>query len=444
VAILGAGGAVFVGLGRGRMPQPQQKQSSQLPAVEVALVQEHQGGLDFRVDGVVIPFRTIAVPAEVSGRVSFKSDNCRVGHVVRKGELLVRIDPQNYELEVRRLEEDVKQARANLHELKVETAARQRQIELAEEDLAIKRREVERYEKIQDPGVYSKSELDDARLKELQARDAVQTEKDQLDLLEARHERLASAIELGLAKLEQARLDLKRTEITAPIDGVITEEGPEQGGYVPIGGTVATVQDTSRMEIRCSLHMQQMNWLWKSGNASDQPTADRRGYQLPETPATVFFSVGETAYRWDGKLAYYDGAQVDQQTRMVPCRVVVEDPEHVRLDDGSVSVPATGPITLMAGMFVTVHVHATPKISLLEFPEVAIQPGNHVWIVRRDADAEPNQGRLRRSSIRIAHAADDLVLAYDNSSDLKPGDLVVVSPLASPTENSTVELMEMP
>ena len=60
---------------------------------------------------------------------------------------------------MRQIEENVKQARANVHELDVEIITRQRQIELAQEDLSIKRREVDRYEKIDDPGVYSKSEL---------------------------------------------------------------------------------------------------------------------------------------------------------------------------------------------------------------------------------------------------------------------------------------------
>ena len=63
--------------------------------------------------------------------------------------------------------------------------------------MAIKRREFERYQEIDDPGVYSKSELDTARLKELQARDAVQTEQDQLDLLEAQSQPAGKLHRLG-------------------------------------------------------------------------------------------------------------------------------------------------------------------------------------------------------------------------------------------------------
>lgn len=170
ILLIGGGVACFLGLGRGRTPELKGNQKAMRPAVEVVPVTLHDSGIDFKVDGVVIPFRTIEVPAEVRGRVQFKSENCRLGHTVSQGELLMRIDPEDYELEVRRLQEDVKQATTNLHELEVETNARTRQIELAREDLAIKQREVKRYENIEDPGVYSKSELDSARLKELQAR----------------------------------------------------------------------------------------------------------------------------------------------------------------------------------------------------------------------------------------------------------------------------------
>ena len=209
---------------------------------------------------------------------------------------------------------------------------RNRQIELAQEDLTLKRREVERYEKIDDPGVYSKSELDAAKLKELQARDALQTEKDQLELLEASRDRLGAAIDLGLAQLDKAKLDLKRTEIHAPIDGIITREGPEQGGFIQRGGMVAVVQDSSQMEIRCSLPMRQMNWLWQSNQSEADLPQTNNAYQLPETPATVHFDMGAATCNWHGRLAYFDGGQVDQQTRMVPCRVIVDRPKEVEID----------------------------------------------------------------------------------------------------------------
>ena len=73
-----------------------------LPVVEVSPIREHAGGIDFEVDGVVIPFREVEVPAQVAGQISFKSDNCRIGRTVKRGEILLRIDPYDFQLEVRK------------------------------------------------------------------------------------------------------------------------------------------------------------------------------------------------------------------------------------------------------------------------------------------------------------------------------------------------------
>lgn len=435
LGLIAGGIAVVAALGGGNVPQTRRPADASVPVVEVTAVEPHHAGIDFEVDGVVIPFRQIEVPAEVAGRVAYRSENCRIGRTVRQGELLLRIDPQDYELEVGRLDEQRKQAEAEIHELDVETAAGTRQIELAQEDLAIKRREVERYERIDDPGVYSKSEIDTARLKELQARDAVQTEVDRLELLTARRQRLTSARELASRQSEKARLDLARTEIHSPIDGVITREPMEQGCYVARGGVAVVIQDMSCMEIKCSLQMHQMHWLWQSGEADAASQTRRSGYRFPETPATVIYELGGRSYRWDGTLADYAGVQVDPQTRMVPCRVYVREPA----EPGRASA-ADAPPGLMAGMFVTVQVHAKPKLPLFRIPETAVQPGNKVWLVREIHSGTPPLGKLHLASVRVAYSAAETVLAYGNDSPLGAGDFVVSSPVSCPAEGMTVEV----
>jgi multidrug efflux pump subunit AcrA (membrane-fusion protein) len=402
----------------------------------------HDGSLDFDVDGVVIAYHAIEVPAEVAGRITFRSENCRIGRTVEQGELLLRIDGQDYDLEVSRLEEQFKQAEASIHELEVETRARRRQIKLAEEDLAIKKREVERYERINDPGVYSKSELDAARLKELQARDALQTENDQLELLEAQRERLASASQLVARQLEKAKLDLARTKICSPLRGVITREPIEEGCFVQRGGVVAVIQDTSRMEIKCSLQMRQMHWLWQGSGQGRSPGPAGPIYEFPITPVTVVYEIGNVEYRWKGELGDYAGAQVDRQTRMVPCRVYVRNPCDFKIVKKHEGGPApAAPPGLMAGMFVTVRVHARPEIRVFRLPESAVQPGGRVWVVRDVVEGNPPRGRLHEVGVQVAYSHGNTVLAYGSAGRLCAGELIVSSPLSFPREATEVELL---
>lgn len=431
LAILGTSLILFLAMGGNKTPDTKPPAAPDPPAVEVAVVQQHDRGIDFDVDGVVIPFQQIEVPAEVAGRVAFRSENCRIGHSVHRGDVLLKVDPQDYDLEVRRLDETVKQAQAELNELQVEVEAVKRQIELAKEDLAIKEREVRRYLAIEDPGVYTEAELDSVRLKELQARDALQTEIDQGTILEARRERLTSARELAAGQLEKARLDLARTAIVSPLDGVITREPIEQGSYVQRGGAAVVIQDTSCMEIRCSLHMKEMHWLWQSVSQPGDPATAEQTFHFPKTPVTVIYDMDSAQFQWDGTLQHYDGVRIDERTRMIPCRVRVPEPSAVRSVPGASRGAA--PPSLMAGMFVIVRVHSKPDIPLLRLPEAAVQPGGTVWIVR--------DALLHEVPIRVAHASSEQVIVHDEQQGLKAGDLVVVSPLAAPTEDAAVSIM---
>jgi len=434
--LIGASVAGVLALGRAERPRRKGPAEKVLPVVEVAAIQSHSGGIDFEVDGVVIPFRQVEVPAEVAGQIDFKAENCRIGRTVKRGELLLSVDPSDFEIEIRRLREELTQAKVNQQELAIEIASRHRQIELAQEDLDIKQREVARYESIDDPGVYSKTELDTARLKELQARDMLQTEHDQLALLEARKEKMAAAVEHVTAQLEKAQLELSRTKIESPLDGVVTQEIAEEGSYVLRGGAVVKIQDTSRMEIRCSLKMREVDWLLRSA-----PKVDNRAsaYHIPETPATVSFKVGGTTYRWQGNLSYFDGGQVDQKTRMIPCRVNIQAPLDYEAHNGNGQLEqAPAALALMAGMFVKVTIHAQPDLALIELPEAAIQPGNTVWTVA----PQSTTGKLEQTPIRVVYKSGDSVLAYVDDDSLQPDDLVIVSPLAAPVEGGTVEIME--
>ena len=69
------------------------------PMVRTAVAANHDQGIRFEVDGVVVPFRQIEIAAQVGGRIAFKSENCRTGRAVQEGELLLRIVQSDYKLD---------------------------------------------------------------------------------------------------------------------------------------------------------------------------------------------------------------------------------------------------------------------------------------------------------------------------------------------------------
>ncbi|MCA9175049.1 MAG: HlyD family efflux transporter periplasmic adaptor subunit [Planctomycetales bacterium] len=441
LVILALSVLVFARLGVRQRPRLDRPPA--MAMVEVIPAQAKSGEFEFDVDGLVIPFREIDVAAEVGGRVTYKAPICRPGQAVREGELLFRIDKADYQLELDRLREQVEQAAGAREELAVENENALVQIQLAEEEVKIRQRELDRFEKAPNPSVFSQAEIDAAKRNELTARNALQSRKDQLDLLKSRERRITSAERTAQTQLKRAELDLERCEVRARVSGVIVTESVQQEGFVQKGGVLIVIRDTSRMEVRCNLRMQQLQWLWESEQAEPQATSEaplpaaeapsrtQQAYQFPRTSAQILYKLNEEQYSWQGELTRYANSGVDQRTRMVPCIVEVDNPEKVvRSDDGTRSISA--PPTLLSGMFVTVRIRASLPRPLLALPATAVGPGGDVWLVSADHTLQRVQGEVLHGS-----ATEVLVERTEELADA----LIVISPLVNPIEGARVRVV---
>jgi len=394
--------------------------------VEVVPIQRHDTGIDFSVDGEVIPFRRIDLVAEIQGRAIYKSEQCRLGRYVEKDELLLRIDPVDYQLAVDQAETAVSQARVNIEENEVQKTNVEKELALAQERFELIRRDLERQQQLLQRNTGTQADLESVQASLLAIQESIQRLENQHRVLDTQTERLNVLHRREELALETAKLNLTRTEIRAPIAGIITEDFFEVNSFIQKGANVARILDTSQLEIQSSLHMRQIQWIWRQ---SDEST----GYVFAPTPVTIMYEMDGERWIWDGELKTLDGGTINPLTRMVPCRVRVDNPQAGRRVHSNFVGTAIPP-TLFAGMYVTIIVHSKPEIPLYRIPERALLPGNRIWTVV--------DGKLRQHSIRIATTTPEGVLFYADSESIQPNDLVVVSPLASPAEGSPVQTVQ--
>ena len=438
IAILASGGWAFYVL----QPPPSPKRPPDrptLPVVQVTTATEHAEGVVIEADGVVVPHRQINLAAEVSGKVVFKADNCQAGRRVRKGEILVRIDPADYELEVRRLTEEVNTAKAQVQELETEVSTLRNQLPGLREQMEIDLRSTRRLQDMRERGAASTSELDAAQRAEVEARNRLQQQVDQVELLESRRSRLQSTLALAKANLEKAQLSLDRTKLISPVDALVAEDNVEENGYLQTGSIALVLQDTSVMDVSCKLRDGQMNLLWMQSEAG---ASDRQSF--PTTPATVLYKLSGMTYRWEGVLDRLDGAGLDTQTRLIPCRVQVDrpgrgqpfEPEkglNAAVVSGAEAQTRSGrTLELLSGMYVQVRIRAAPPMRLVLVPQEAVQPGNRVWVVR--------DGSLRSLSLSIVGTMSPSIIVAAEPNGLSVGDTIVQSPMVNPIEGAKVIL----
>lgn len=408
---------------RGVLPPP-------LPLVETRETRPAPASFDIRVNGTVQPKREVAIAAEVAGTVIRKSEEFDAGKFVKKGTLLLEIDPRTYDLELKRLVSELKQAEVDLLQLELEKSNNDTLIALAETELALSRSEQERVEQLFRRKAASASERDQSESVTMKAQNALQQLANAQRLIDARRDRLNAQLELNKSRLEKAELDLEKTRIVAPIDGIIAEKMVETSSFVQPGTLLARIEDTDAVEVKCSLRVEDLYWL-RSSVESDSEDADAEMgtlYHAPRVPATVTYKVAGRHYSWQGFLSRYEGIGLDEKTRTVPCRVEVPRPTR-STEDGE--LPA-----LVRGMFVTVDLKASPKVPLLEMPLTALRPGNEIWLVE--------DGKLRVRPVRVAKLLDDSVLVHHDPDNVSGGDKVVTTPLAVAIDGMQVRERKSP
>ena len=125
--------------------------------VSVDDIRPYSGPIHMDLTGLVVPFREISIVAEVTGRVTYKSEDFRPGRFVSAGTVLMKVDQTDYDLDIASLEADLDQSAAAINELEVEIKGISELVKLAASDLKLQESDLARK---QDPRAgYSLGEL---------------------------------------------------------------------------------------------------------------------------------------------------------------------------------------------------------------------------------------------------------------------------------------------
>jgi multidrug efflux pump subunit AcrA (membrane-fusion protein) len=426
------GGAIggFVFLGGPKPPPRKDKDPPRAVPVRTMPVDRQSSGIDLEVDGVVVPLREVTLAAEVPGRVRSKAEACNEGQVVTRGTVLFEIDPRDYELDVSRLEKELAQAGLAIGEVDEELVQNATSIELARRQLELARRESARLEGLKASKIVTESDHDRAVRDELTAANSLTMLEGQKRVFAKRRIRLLEAQSLAETLLEKAKLDLSRTRIASPVDGIVVEDKVEQDSFVAKGAPLVTIEDTTATEVKTSLRMDEVARVW--GGASG--VEDTHGFS--GVPAKVVFTLGDRRYEWDGVLSRQEGRGLDEKSRTLPCRVRVPEPTKLRaLDRYGAALPVLpqeAPRSLLRGMFVEVWLHVNVPQPLISVPEEAVRPTGDLFVMR--------DGRLTILRPRPFHAAAGRIAYDERESGLLPDDRVVVSQIVNPRDG--MELAE--
>jgi len=191
--------------------------------------------------GAIAPLITVEVGSQLSGQVlELNSD---FNDTVSTGDILARIDPQTFE-------NRVQEAEASLEVASAQVAVSQANLERARVDLNVAERTFNRAEELLGRGTFSESQYDSAE-------SGLAAAQAGLLIAQANLRNSRASQQQRQANLNSARVDLERTFIRSPIDGVVIDRQIDEGQTVAASFNAPVLfliaQDLSRIQIEAEI-----------------------------------------------------------------------------------------------------------------------------------------------------------------------------------------------
>ena len=316
---------VFAGLGFAGLiistgPKLEQKPPiSNAPLVRTWVADVQTVQMSSVTHGSVLPRTESELIPEVSGRVVDISPVMVSGGFFKKDDLLLKVDPLDYEVALEQARASLASARSELTNAR---KAHDRLLDLAKRQSA------------------SQSQQDDAlnRLRFAQA-----------------------SIREATARLSRAARDITRTNITAPYDGRVRSERVDIGQFVTRGAPIASLYATDVAEVRLPIHDEELAYL-------ELALAGPTDKNLPAVILRARFA-GED-HTWNGRIVRTEG-ELDPKTRMINIVAQVQSPYQQ-----SDSRPP-----LAVGLFVEAEIIGKQVDNVFVLPRSALQANEQVYVV---------------------------------------------------------------
>jgi RND family efflux transporter MFP subunit len=372
-AILAAAVAAVVVINRTE-PTARKENSSRKSAALVETVTAKRGTYSPRlvVLGEVGAARDIVLSPRVSGQVTEISPKLVPGGMVRKGDLLLRIDPADFENAVSIRESELAQAEAS------------REIEQARQRLAEK------------------------ELKMLEG--SIDGTNRSLVLREPQIESIEAEVSAAKAEVARATLDLDRTSVHAPFDAHVLSLSVNIGSQVGSGDELSRLVGLEEYWIMAAVPVRTLRWVQfpESDAVTENESSGTSGSRVILRNPDAW---GPGVER-DGRVARMIGT-LDAQTRLARVLIIVNDP----LGQKSDAPP------LILDSLIETEIEGRPIENVVRLKRDFVRNQDTVWVMKDD------KLEIRETEVVFR----DVEYAYI-SKGVDSGDEVVTTTLATVAE----------
>jgi len=280
--------------------------------------------LEVKTQGEARPQTEIDLVPEVGGKIVFVSPNFIEGGIIKKGEVLLRIEDYDYKVSVIRAQAQVAQAEQSLIREKAEG-------EIAKKDYL----------------------------------ELGRGEPSPLALRLPQQAQALASLQAAEAELASANLQLKRTEVRSPFTGRVKTKNSDIGQFVSPGRTLGRIFSTSIVEVRLPLSDRDLSKM-------DLPVAYVAKNRASAIDVKLSAIIGGKRRYWSGKIMR-TASTYDTQTRALFAIAEVVDPYGLGASENG--------YPLAPGLFVDAEIAGKVYQEVIVLPRDGLRPDNEVYIV---------------------------------------------------------------
>ncbi|MGO9950598.1 MAG: HlyD family secretion protein [Dissulfurispiraceae bacterium] len=181
-------------------------------------------------DDAFVDGRVYSVAPKISGTV--KTVNVEDNQLVKKGDILVEITPEDYNARLNEALSSMEAERSKLAEYQAKVKTAKAQLDLQEANLRQAEIDIRRAEALYSKGAISKEHYEKTQTGYDVSQAEVKASLEQLRQAESSVASQASSVTAKRAKLKTEQLNVSYTTIYAPVGGRITKKNVEKGNQV--------------------------------------------------------------------------------------------------------------------------------------------------------------------------------------------------------------------
>ncbi len=294
------------------------------PLVTVVPTKRANADLEVEALGTVRADQETVVRVRVSGQVEELGPDFNVGGLVQKGNLLLRLDDDDYVNALASMESMLAKAKADYS------------LEMGQQRVA-------------------RTEI--AQLNKTSPRSGRTT------ALALRQPQLAQAkatLQAAEVDVKQAKLNLERTKITVPYNALVTARNVSIASQAQPSDTVATLVGTDTYHIEAAIPLDKLQGLGMD--------------VFDNTPVKITTATGAVRQGY----VRHSIATLDATTRMGRVLIEIEDPLALKSDEAP----------LLLGDQVRVELKAGSLENVIELPRITLRGSNNIWVVKKDAQGK--------------------------------------------------------